>query len=111
VYSELHRRGIAHSVETWAGERLVGGLYGISIGGGFFGESMFSRAENASKNALVHLVDHLTTRGFVLLDTQIMNEHVRQFGAVEIPRNEYLALLRYAISLPVTFVGSFSKRT
>jgi leucyl/phenylalanyl-tRNA---protein transferase len=103
VYTELHLRGIAHSVETWAGERLVGGLYGISIGGAFFGESMYSGEANASKTALVRLAGHLVSRGYALLDTQIMNEHVRQFGAVEISRTEYLSRLRYAIDLPVTF--------
>jgi|WetSurMetagenome_2_1015567.scaffolds.fasta_scaffold258074_2 leucyl/phenylalanyl-tRNA---protein transferase len=103
VYSELHSRGIAHSVETWSGDRLIGGLYGIAIGGAFFGESMYSAEENASKTAIVRLVEHISIRGYALLDTQIMNEHVRQFGAVEISRNEYLSRLRYAIDLPVTF--------
>lgn len=104
VYSRLHRGGAAHSVETWDGDRLLGGLYGLAIGGAFFGESMFSRAENASKVALVRLVSHLRHRGYVLLDTQIINNHVQQFGAVEIPREEYLDRLIAAISLPIKFL-------
>jgi len=104
VYTELHRLGIAHSVETWLEGKLVGGLYGISLGGAFFGESMFSRMSNGSKFALVTLVERLNARGYRLLDTQIMNDHVRQFGAVDIPREEYLALLARALSLPVAFV-------
>jgi leucyl/phenylalanyl-tRNA---protein transferase len=104
VYTQLHRQGAAHSVETWDGDTLLGGLYGLAIGGAFFGESMFSRAENASKSALVRLVGHLRQRGFVLLDSQIINDHIRQFGAVEIPREEYLDRLCAAISLPVKFL-------
>lgn len=104
VYTLLHRRGIAHSVETWDGGVLVGGLYGLAIGGAFFGESMFSRASNASKVALVRLVEHLKKREFVLLDSQIINDHVRQFGAVEIPRETYLDHLSVAISLPMKFL-------
>ena len=104
VYTELYRQGVAHSVETWREGTLVGGLYGISLGGAFFGESMFSRMQNGSKFALVTLVGRLKTRGFRLLDTQIMNEHIRQFGAVDIPREKYLALLSEALSLPVSFV-------
>jgi leucyl/phenylalanyl-tRNA--protein transferase len=104
VYTELHRQGIAHSVETWLEGNLVGGLYGISLGGAFFGESMFSRMQNGSKFALVALVGRLKARGYGLLDTQIMNEHIRQFGAVEVPRQHYLALLEDALSLPVTFM-------
>jgi leucyl/phenylalanyl-tRNA--protein transferase len=104
VYTDLHRRGLAHSVETWKGEELAGGLYGIAIGGAFFGESMFSRESNMSKHALVHLVERLRRRHYVLLDTQIINDHVRQFGAIEIPRQNYLALLAEAISLPIKFI-------
>jgi leucyl/phenylalanyl-tRNA--protein transferase len=106
VYTTLNSMGTAHSIETWIQDRLVGGLYGIAIGGGFFGESMFSLSPNASKLALVHLVGHLRRRGFSLLDTQIINNHVRQFGAVEIPRSEYLSRLRRALALPVSFAGS-----
>ena len=84
--------------------RLAGGLYGVSIGGAFFGESMFSRESNMSKFALMHLVERLVSRGFLLLDTQIVNDHMRQFGAVEIPRQDYLAQLGKAISARVTFL-------
>lgn len=103
VYSALHRMGFAHSVETWSGRWLCGGLYGVTIGGAFFGESMFSRLSNTSKIALVHLVGRLRERGYRLLDTQIINDHIRQFGAIEIPRAKYLELLESAISLPVRF--------
>ncbi len=104
VYTDLHRSGIAHSIETWRQGLLVGGLYGVALGGAFFGESMFSRESDASKFALVHLVRRLQSLGFLLLDTQIMNDHVRQFGAVELPRDSYLDLLSRAISLPMKFV-------
>jgi leucyl/phenylalanyl-tRNA---protein transferase len=103
AYTDLFRRGYAHSVEAWRAERLVGGLYGVSIRGAFFGESMFSRESGASKVALAALVRHLRKKGFVLLDTQLMNEHIRQFGAVEIPRNEYLSLLGSALTADVGF--------
>lgn len=103
AYCKMHKKGLAHSVETWTGPDLVGGLYGVSIGGAFFGESMFSRVSGASKVALVHLVNRLKERGFVLLDTQFMNSHVRQFGACEIPRAEYLQELASAINLNVEF--------
>ena len=85
-YCALHRLGHAHSVEAWAGDRLVGGLYGVALGGAFFGESMFHRATDASKVALVALIERLRTRGFGLLDTQWVTEHLRQFGAIEIPQ-------------------------
>lgn len=97
LYGALYRRGHAHSVETWRGDRLVGGLYGVSMGGAFFGESMFSREANASKVALCHLVARLKVCGFTLLDTQFITEHLSQFGATEIPRHEYLARLVRAI--------------
>ncbi|HUI10064.1 MAG TPA: leucyl/phenylalanyl-tRNA--protein transferase [Bacteroidota bacterium] len=103
VYTELHRIGVAHSIETWMEGKLVGGLYGIALGGAFFGESMFSRVPNASKFALVTLVGRLIERGYRLLDSQIINDHVRQFGAIEIPRDRYLGLLAEALSLPVSF--------
>ena len=103
VYTELHRRGVAHSVETWMDGHLEGGLYGVAIGAAFFGESMFSREPDASKVALVHLVDHLRRRGFQLLDTQLTNSHLRQFGIREIPREEYLKLLAAALDAPVEF--------
>ena len=84
AYTALHRWGYAHSVECWQDGVLVGGLYGVALGGAFFGESMFHRVSNASKVALVHLVERLRTGGFVLLDTQYVTEHLKQFGAVEI---------------------------
>lgn len=104
AYGALHRLGFAHSVESWKDGRLVGGLYGVAVGGAFFGESMFHRATDASKVALVHLVERLRRRGFVLLDIQFMTEHLSQFGAVEIPRSEYERRLRGAIQLARTFV-------
>jgi leucyl/phenylalanyl-tRNA--protein transferase len=89
--------GQAHSVETWQHGRLVGGLYGVVLGGVFFGESMFSRARDASKVALVHLVARLRLGRFRLLDTQFVTTHLSQFGALEIPRDDYKALLAVAI--------------
>jgi leucyl/phenylalanyl-tRNA--protein transferase len=97
LYAALFRRGAAHSVEAWHGGRLVGGLYGVALGGAFFGESMFSRAADASKVALVHLVARLRAGGFVLLDTQFVTEHLEQFGAIEIPRAEYRRRLAAAL--------------
>ena len=94
---ELHRMGRAHSIEVWDKSHLVGGLYGVSLGGAFFGESMFSRARDASKVALVHLVARLRQGGFTLLDTQFATEHLAQFGATEIPRAAYRALLAAAL--------------
>jgi len=108
VYTALHRRGDAHSVETWHGPILAGGLYGVAIGGAFFGESMFSRESNASKVALVALVRHLRSRGFRLLDSQFMNEHMRQFGTVEIPLPAYLKRLEEAVSQHTTFLPNVS---
>ena len=89
VYGELFKRGVAHTVEVWDGPELVGGLYGLAIGGAFFGESMFHRATNASKMALVHLVARLNAGGFVLLDTQFVTPHLASLGGVEIPRAAY----------------------
>lgn len=97
LFNELHGLGMAHSVETWRDGELVGGLYGLSLGGAFFGESMFSRATDASKVALVHLVARLRAGGYRLLDTQFVTEHLERFGAVEIPRHRYLRLLAAAI--------------
>jgi len=98
-YSHLHQLGHAHSIETWQGDELVGGLYGVALGGAFFGESMFSRVPEASKVALLHLVAHLRARGFVLLDIQWLTPHLSSFGAIEIPRPDYLALLNQALQL------------
>jgi leucyl/phenylalanyl-tRNA--protein transferase len=99
VYSELHRHGFVHSVESWQRDELVGGLYGVTIGGAFFGESMFHRVSDASKVALVALVDRLRDRGFMLLDTQWSTPHLKRFGAVEISRREYLRRLEHAVAL------------
>lgn len=102
-YENLFNLGFAHSVETWSQGELVGGLYGVAIGAAFFGESMFHRKTDASKFALVSLVDHLRERKFVLLDTQWSTPHLARFGAVEIPRAKYLNLLSRAIDLPREF--------
>lgn len=104
AYSTLHHLGFAHSVEAWEQDQLVGGLYGVVLGGAFFGESMFHRATDASKVALIALVERMQTRGFVLLDVQFMTEHLRRFGAVEIPRKTYLQRLRHALELDCRFV-------
>lgn len=96
LYCELFARGNAHSVECWQSGRLVGGLYGVSLGAAFFGESMFSRETDASKVALVYLVARLIAGGYKLLDTQFVTEHLKQFGTVEIPRDAYRARLHLA---------------
>lgn len=98
LYLELHEHGFAHSVECWRGGELLGGLYGVALQGAFFGESMFSRARDASKVALVHLVARLLAGGFVLLDAQFMTEHLAQFGAEEIGRLEYHRRLGRALA-------------
>lgn len=97
LFLTLHRQGHAHSIEVWDGQALVGGLYGVVLGGAFFGESMFSRARDASKLALVHLVARLQLGGFSLLDSQFLTEHLAQFGAHEIPRAEYKRRLARAV--------------
>ncbi len=106
IYCELHAIGHAHSVETWKDGVLVGGLYGVSLGGAFFGESMFSRADDASKVALVHLVARLRKGGFALLDTQFVTEHLSQFGAYEIPRDDYRWQLWEATEIEADFGGA-----
>lgn len=103
LYTELHDRGHAHSIECWHGEDLVGGLYGVSLGAAFFGESMFSRATDASKVALCGLVSVLRAGGYTLLDTQYLTGHLTQFGAVEIPRRDYRRRLAEAIARPAAF--------
>lgn len=103
AYTDLHRRGFAHSMEAWKEGRLTGGLYGVAVGGAFFGESMFSRESGASKVALVALVDRLRLQGFLLLDTQFVTPHLLQFGAAEIPREEYLRRLEEALAVPARF--------
>ncbi|MDX1662449.1 MAG: leucyl/phenylalanyl-tRNA--protein transferase [Candidatus Promineifilaceae bacterium] len=106
AYVVLHRLGFAHSVEAWQDGRLVGGLYGVSINSFFAGESMFSHATDASKVALVHLVERLRQRQFQLLDIQFMTEHLRQFGAVEVPRAEYRRRLARALHHPTHFTSA-----
>lgn len=102
-YCNLHRLGFAHSVEARVGGKLVGGLYGVHIGGAFFGESMFHRVTDASKVALVALVERLRAGGFALLDTQWTTPHLEQFGTTEIPRRDYLRLLKKAVALDCKF--------
>ena len=103
AYTELHQLGFAHSVECRIDGELVGGLYGISLGAAFFGESMFSRARDASKIAMVHLVARLKYAGYTLLDTQFITDHLKQFGAVEISAKRYTRLLNDAIAREATF--------
>jgi leucyl/phenylalanyl-tRNA--protein transferase len=103
LYTELHAMGFAHSVECWSDDRLIGGLYGISIRGAFFGESMFSLARDASKVALVHLVGRLRSGGYKLLDVQFVTSHLKGFGAVEIPRSDYQNELADALSVDGDF--------
>ena len=103
LYTGLHKIGHAHSVECWREGRLAGGLYGVKIGAAFFGESMFSRERDASKVALAHLVARLKAGGFRLLDAQFITSHLAQFGAIEIPRDEYLALLAAALARNADF--------
>lgn len=103
AYAELHRAGYAHSVECWRGNSLVGGLYGVTIAGAFFGESMFTRETDASKVALVHLVARLAHAGYRLLDTQFLTDHLARFGAVEVTRQEYRLLLHEALAVEAEF--------
>lgn len=104
-YIELHRLGYAHSIESWHNNKLVGGLYGVALGGAFFGESMFSSMKDASKVALVALVERLKQKGFKLLDTQYITPHLKTFGAVEISRDEYLQkCLKTAIAIKCSFI-------
>lgn len=99
TYTLLHRHNLAHSVEAWHNGKLVGGLYGVALGGAFMGESMFSIATDASKVCLVALVEHLKARGYILHDTQFLTPHLASLGVIEIPRNEYESRLRQAITL------------
>ena len=100
LYGTLHRMGHAHSVEAWEGDQLVGGLYGVSLGAAFFGESMFSRRTNASKICLVHLVERLRANGFRLLDTQFTTDHLKTFGAIDVPKIDYEDMLANALASP-----------
>ena len=102
-YVALHLAGHAHSMEAWEGQELVGGIYGVAVGGAFFGESMFSRASNAGKVAFHALVAHLRVRGFVLFDSQYINDFTAQLGAVEHPRERFKQDLKAALKLPVAF--------
>jgi leucyl/phenylalanyl-tRNA--protein transferase len=106
LFTELHHLGFAHSVETWEDGALVGGLYGASLGGAFFGESMFSTKTDASKIALVHLVARLRIGGFVLLDTQFITAHLARFGALEVSRAAYHEMLGRAVEVPARFPAS-----
>jgi len=103
-YTALHRLGIAHSVEAWHEGELAGGLYGVHLGGAFFGESMFHRVTDASKVALMGLIDRMQRRSFRLLDVQWVTPHLQQFGAIEIPRADYLQLLKQALAREVSFL-------
>ncbi len=103
AYTQLHEQGAAHSVECWQGDTLAGGLYGVALGGAFFGESMFFEVSNASKVALVHLVRQLRAGDFTLLDTQYSTEHLERFGVVEIPRPDYMERLDHALSVETTW--------
>jgi leucyl/phenylalanyl-tRNA--protein transferase len=102
-YAALHERGVAHSVEAWNGDILAGGLYGVALGGAFFGESMFHRETDASKVAFVGLVERLRNRGYLLLDTQWVTPHLEQFGAIEIKRSDYLRYLDRSLRLDCEF--------
>jgi leucyl/phenylalanyl-tRNA--protein transferase len=104
AYVKLHHLGYAHSIEAWEKGRLAGGLYGVALGGAFFGESMFSRLPDASKVALAYLVGRLRERSFTLLDSQFTTEHLQQLGSIEIPRDEYLKMLAHALSIDTSFV-------
>ena len=100
LYATLHSMGHAHCVEAWERDELIGGLYGVSLGSAFFGESMFSRRTDASKICLVHLVERLRKQGFVLLDTQFTTEHLKHFGAIDVPKARYEKMLARAIATP-----------
>lgn len=118
LYSSLNEMGCVHTVECWLDGRLVGGLYGVALGAAFFGESMFSRARDASKVALVHLVARLEAGGFRLLDAQFVTEHLARFGAIEVPRAEYRRMLaaalphaaRFPLDLPDRALADFLAR-
>ena len=105
LFVDLHRAGLAHSVEAWRGDSLVGGLYGLSMGAAFFGESMFTRENNASKYALCHLAAIMRSGDYQLLDTQFITEHLKQFGAVEIAHDDYMKKLGVALSQMGRFEG------
>ena len=103
LFCQLHEAGHAHSIEAWHEGKLAGGIYGLAIGGAFFGESMFSARRDASKVALVHLIQHLDARGFILFDTQFVNPHLQQFGVQEIGYGHFSHFLTKALTLPCQF--------
>lgn len=105
AYQRLHHAGVAHSLEVWAGRELVGGIYGLALGGAFMGESMFHRATDASKVALVRLAEHLRDRGFALFDVQLMTPHLATMGAVAVPRAAFLDQLAAALTRPASFTA------
>ncbi len=104
AYMRLHKLKLAHSVEVWHGDKLAGGLYGVSVGGAFFGESMFHYERDASKVALAHLVSRLRERGYQLLDAQASTPHLERFGCIEVPAEQYLRLLHKAVRKPCSFL-------
>lgn len=110
LYGALHRLGHCHSVECWEDGELAGGLYGVRLGGAFFGESMFTRKTDASKIALAHLVERLKTGGFTLLDTQFTTDHLKRFGAIDIGREDYLELLEEAVTAKADFYAIDGKQ-
>jgi leucyl/phenylalanyl-tRNA--protein transferase len=110
LFTELRTAGLAHSIEVWRGPELIGGLYGLAMGAAFFGESMFSRAENGSKIALCHLVGIMKRGGFALLDTQFITDHLARFGAIEIPQKDYLVRLGAALSQQARFGPPLAQR-
>jgi leucyl/phenylalanyl-tRNA--protein transferase len=111
AYVELHRLGLAHSVECWAEDRLAGGVYGVSLKGAFFGESMFSRETGGSKTALVHLVAMLKAADYSLFDSQFVNDHLKQFGVLAVPKHEFQVMLADALSQDCQFPGPRSLMT
>ncbi|WP_316862760.1 leucyl/phenylalanyl-tRNA--protein transferase [uncultured Cohaesibacter sp.] len=110
LYRQLHAMGHCHSVEVWDQDRLIGGLYGVSLGTAFFGESMFSRERDTSKMALIHLVERMKAGGYTLLDTQFITDHLRQFGAIEIPKADYHVLLDQAMQTRADFFALDGKQ-
>jgi leucyl/phenylalanyl-tRNA--protein transferase len=110
AYTELHQLGLAHSVETYIDNSLVGGLYGVALGSAFFGESMFHRVSNASKVAFHYLIQILRQQKFTLLDTQFINDNVRRYGALEIPKADYLKQLKVALRKKATFAGPLQQQ-
>ncbi|WP_018618392.1 leucyl/phenylalanyl-tRNA--protein transferase [Spirosoma luteum] len=110
AYTELHEMGLAHSVETYIDNRLVGGLYGVAMGSVFFGESMFSQVSNASKVAFHHLILILRQQQYTLLDTQFINDNVRRYGAIEIPKADYLRQLKKGLRQKARFTAEVSER-